>query len=50
VRLLLGERQEGSLTVYADGFRAYNPLKDHEISSEKQSFTVRANTPMEIPM
>ena len=30
VRLLLGERQEESLTVYTDGFRAYDPLEDDE--------------------
>jgi len=30
VRLLLGNREEESLTVYTDGFRAYDPLKDDE--------------------
>jgi len=26
IRLLLGDRQQESLTAYTDGFRAYNPL------------------------
>ncbi|WP_435363833.1 IS1595 family transposase [Haloarchaeobius sp. DYHT-AS-18] len=30
VRLLLGDREEESLTVYTDGFRAYDPLEDGE--------------------
>jgi transposase-like protein len=30
VRLLLGDREEESLTVYTDGFRAYDPLEDDE--------------------
>jgi transposase-like protein len=27
IRLLMADRQEKSLTVYTDGFRAYEPLK-----------------------
>jgi len=30
VRLLLVERQEESLAVYTDGFRAYDALEDDE--------------------
>lgn len=30
MRLLLGDREEELLTVYTDGFRAYNPLEDDE--------------------
>jgi transposase-like protein len=30
VRLLLAERQQESLTVYTDGFRAYDPLEDDD--------------------
>ena len=30
VRLLLGDREEESLTVYTDGFRAYDPLEEDE--------------------
>ena len=30
VRLLLGDPEEESLTVYTDGFRAYDPLEDDE--------------------
>ncbi len=30
VRLLLGNREKESLTVYTDGFRAYGPLDDDE--------------------
>jgi transposase-like protein len=30
VRLLLGNHEEESLTVYTDGFRAYDPLEDDE--------------------
>src|SRR6056297_546378 len=30
VRLLLGEHNQESLTVYTDGFRAYDPLEDDE--------------------
>ncbi|WP_251328517.1 IS1595 family transposase [Haloplanus pelagicus] len=30
VRLLLGDHEEESLTVYTDGFRAYDPLEDDE--------------------
>ena len=30
VRLLLGDRKEESLTVYTDGFRAYDPLEEDE--------------------
>ncbi|WP_273835893.1 transposase, partial [Halococcus sp. PRR34] len=28
IRLLLADRQQESLTVYTDGFRAYEPLED----------------------
>ena len=31
MRLLLGSREEESLTIYIDGFRAYDPLEDDEI-------------------
>ena len=35
VRLLLADREEESLTVYTDGFRAYDPLdEDDEITRE----------------
>jgi len=30
VRFLLGDREEESLTVYTDGFRAYNPPEEDE--------------------
>jgi transposase-like protein len=30
VRLLLGDHEEESLTVYTDGFRAYDPLEDDD--------------------
>ncbi len=30
IRLLLADRQQESLTVYTDGFRAYEPLKDDD--------------------
>ena len=30
IRLLLAERQQESLTVYTDGFRAYEPLDEDD--------------------
>ncbi len=30
IRLLLSNRQQESVTVYTDGFRAYEPLDDHD--------------------
>ncbi len=30
IRLLLGDRQQESLTVYTDGFRAYEPLEEDD--------------------
>ncbi len=35
VRLLLGDREEEPLTVYTDGFRAYDPLEDDETYQRK---------------
>jgi transposase-like protein len=34
VRLLLVVSEQGSLTVYTDGFRAYDPLEDDEFERE----------------
>jgi len=31
IRLLLADRQQESLTVYTDGFRAYEPLEDDDV-------------------
>ena len=30
IRLLLADRQQESLTVYTDGFRAYDPLEEND--------------------
>jgi len=30
IRLLLADRKEESITVYTDGFRAYEPLEDDD--------------------
>ncbi|WP_458211086.1 IS1595 family transposase [Haladaptatus sp. NG-SE-30] len=35
VRLLLGDHEEESLTVYTDGFRAYDPLEDDDEFTRK---------------
>jgi len=45
IRLLLAVSQQEPLTVYTDGFRAYNPLKKTRTSSVNTSFTATANTP-----
>jgi transposase-like protein len=35
IRLLLGNRQQESLTVYTDGFRAYEPLDEDDAFDRK---------------
>ena len=35
VRLLLADRQQESLTVYTDGFRAYDPLDEDDAFTRK---------------
>ena len=35
IRLLLVDRQKGSLTVYTDGFRAYEPLEEDDAFSRE---------------
>jgi len=50
VQLLLGERQEESLTVYTDGFRVYDPLEDDENFQREAVIHSEANTSMERPM
>ena len=35
LRLLLGNRKEESLTVYTDGFRAYEPLEEDDAFTRK---------------
>ncbi len=50
VRLLLGDHKEESLTVYLDGFRAYDPLEDDENYRREAVIQARANTSMETPM
>jgi transposase-like protein len=47
VRLLLGDREAESLTVYTDGFRAYDPLEDDDNLQREAVFTAMANTSME---
>ena len=34
-RLILGHRQEESLTVYTDGFRTYEPLEEDDTLDRK---------------
>jgi len=45
IRLLLADRKEESLTVYTDGFRAYEPLEDDDASTVNTSSTATVNTP-----
>jgi len=45
VRLLLADHDEESLTVYPDGFRAYDPLKKTTHSPANTSSMATANTP-----
>jgi len=50
IRLLLDDRQKKSLTVYTDGFRAYEPLDEDDRSTGSTSFTARVNTLMKTSM
>lgn len=45
IRLLLADRQQGSLPVYIDGFRAYEPLEDDAFGRGTSSMAT-VNTPM----
>ncbi len=47
VRLLLGERQKESFTVYTDGFRAYDPLEDDENFQREAVIHSEVDTSME---
>ena len=47
VRLLHDNHEEESLTVYTDGFRAYDPLDDDEDFQRGSVITARENTSME---
>jgi transposase-like protein len=44
VRLLLDNHDEESLTVYTDGFRAYDPPEDDETYQREAVIHGRANT------
>ncbi len=44
IRLLLSNRQQEPLTVYTDGFRAYDPLDEDDAFDREYSSTAKANT------
>jgi len=47
IRLLLSVSQQESLTVYTDGFRAYEPLDEDDALTVNMSSMAMASTLME---
>jgi len=47
IRLLLGDRQQESLTVYTDGFRAYEPLDEDDAFNRQYVVHGEGDTLME---
>ncbi len=47
IRLLLADRQQESLTVYIDGFRAYDPLEEDDAFTREYVVQARVSTSME---
>ncbi len=43
IRLLLDNRQQESMTVYTDGFRAYEALEEDDAFTRETSSTVTAS-------